>query len=219
MGCGASSGNPPLSDTKMRLISEMPPQKRRDCEDTFSALDKDGNGPCSKPPPRPSGGRGAHPPVAHRLYHVGGFHLGEAVPGCARHGWRWRGHHGAQPPPPWPLLGRSWSVRFPALTGVLAVVERVPLRVLAAAGGRPGLVSNDQRAAQPARSDGRVRLLGPQQPLRPALTCAPSSPKTRSGFPARKLRGEQSRPRTRLCPHVSPSTEHGLRCLAGTAST
>ena len=51
MGCGASSGNPPLSDTKMRLISEMPPQKRRDCEDTFSALDKDGNGPCSKPPP------------------------------------------------------------------------------------------------------------------------------------------------------------------------
>ena len=44
MGCGASSGNPPLSDTKMRLISEMPPQKRRDCEDTFSALDKDGNG-------------------------------------------------------------------------------------------------------------------------------------------------------------------------------
>ena len=58
-----------------------------------------------------------------------------------------------------------------------------------------------------------MRLLGPQQPLRPALTCAPSSPKTRSGFPARKLRGEQSRPRTRLCPHVSPSTEHALALL------
>eukprot|EP01043_Picozoa_sp_COSAG02_P013736 COSAG02_NODE_555_length_20407_cov_11.072878_5_plen_107_part_00 len=44
MGCGASTSNPPLTDTKMRLISEMPDDKRRACEAVFSSLDKDGNG-------------------------------------------------------------------------------------------------------------------------------------------------------------------------------
>jgi|EP01043_Picozoa_sp_COSAG02_P003459 hypothetical protein len=44
MGCGASTSNPPLSATKMRLISEMPEDKRRACEQVFSSLDKDGNG-------------------------------------------------------------------------------------------------------------------------------------------------------------------------------
>lgn len=44
MGCGASTSNPPLSATKMRLISEMPDDKRRACEQVFSSLDKDGNG-------------------------------------------------------------------------------------------------------------------------------------------------------------------------------
>ena len=45
MGCGASSGrNPKLSDTKMRLIGEMPPDKTELCKETFRALDKDGNG-------------------------------------------------------------------------------------------------------------------------------------------------------------------------------
>ena len=32
MGCGASTSNPPLSATKMRLIAEMPEEKRRVCE-------------------------------------------------------------------------------------------------------------------------------------------------------------------------------------------
>ncbi len=44
MGCGASTSNPPLTATKMRLISEMPDDKRRACEAVFSSLDKDGNG-------------------------------------------------------------------------------------------------------------------------------------------------------------------------------
>ena len=44
MGCGASTSNPPLTDTKMRLIAEMPPDKRAKCEEVFSSLDKDGNG-------------------------------------------------------------------------------------------------------------------------------------------------------------------------------
>lgn len=32
MGCGASTSNPPLTATKMRLISEMAEDKRRACE-------------------------------------------------------------------------------------------------------------------------------------------------------------------------------------------
>ena len=44
MGCGQSTHNPKLSETKMRLISEMPPDKTALCHQTFKSLDKDGNG-------------------------------------------------------------------------------------------------------------------------------------------------------------------------------
>ena len=66
MGCGASSSNPPLTETKMQLIRDIPADVRaqlclaawlplssprapllqllRQCQQTFNALDKDGNG-------------------------------------------------------------------------------------------------------------------------------------------------------------------------------
>lgn len=44
MGCGASSSNPALSETKMALIADIPAELRVMCQQTFEALDKDGNG-------------------------------------------------------------------------------------------------------------------------------------------------------------------------------